>query len=118
MSGYDKELYKVHDEYMMIDTAIMDNKAKFPKSGIVRVAAVPRPLREILDYAMEQRKEVLDIAGRALTGSDNVYLINQHHKEPAVKQPETDAQMDGIPETQEQAHGRKRAGANSSYTLP
>ena len=74
MSGYDNELYKVHDEYIMIDTAIMDNKAKFPKSGIVRVAAVPRPLRQILDYAMEQRKEVLDIAGRALTGSDNVYL--------------------------------------------
>ena len=59
---------------MMIDTAIMDNKTKFPKSGIVRVAAVPKPLREILDYAMEQRKEVLDIAGRELTASDNVYL--------------------------------------------
>lgn len=45
MSGYDKALYKEHEEYMMIDTAIMDNKTKFPKSGIVRVAAVPKPIK-------------------------------------------------------------------------
>lgn len=88
MSGYDREYYKEHDEFMMVDTAIMDNKVKFPKGGAVRVVAVPRPLKEILDYAMEQRMEVLDILGREPAGSDNVYmpLINIIKNQPLNSQ--------------------------------
>lgn len=88
MSGYDREYYREHDEFMMVDTAIMDNRVKFPKNGIVRVVAVPRPLKEILDYAMEQRMEVLAITGGELSGSDNVYLplINIIRNQPLNSQ--------------------------------
>lgn len=73
-SGYDKDYYKEHDEFIMIDTAIMNNQPKFPKKGIIRVVAKPKPLHEILEYAMEQRMEVLQIADRELTSNDNVYM--------------------------------------------
>lgn len=77
-SGYDSQYYKEHDEFMMVDTAIMKNKIRFPKYGIVRVAAKPEPLKQILDYAMEQKLEVLEITGRKLTSEEPVYrpLVN------------------------------------------
>lgn len=73
-SGYDMEYYKEHEELLMIDTAVMNNRVKFPKYGTVRVIANPKPLREILDYAMEQRKEVLELVGRELASDDTVYM--------------------------------------------
>lgn len=73
-SGYDKEFYRAHDEFIMIDTAIMTNRVKLPKDGTVRIVAKPVPLHEILEYAMEQRMEVLDIVGRKLESTEQVYL--------------------------------------------
>lgn len=73
-SGYDKEYYEKHDEFIMIDTAIMQNRVRFPKKGIVRVIANPKPLQEIISYAMEQRMEILEIVGRELSSKDNVYM--------------------------------------------
>nr|WP_308626157.1 hypothetical protein [uncultured Eisenbergiella sp.] len=72
-SGYDSRYYKEHDEFIMIDTAIMKTRIKLPKYDIVRVVAKPEPLKQILDYAMEQRQEILDITGRKLTSEEPVY---------------------------------------------
>lgn len=71
-SGYDKDYYKEHDEFIMIDTAIMKNKPGLPKGKKVRVIANPEPLHEIIEYAMEQRMEVLQIVGRELSSNDNI----------------------------------------------
>lgn len=73
-SGYDKAFYQEHNEFIMIDTAIMNNRIRFPKEGIVRVVAKPVPLNEILEYAMKQRMEILDIVNRKLESTDQVYM--------------------------------------------
>lgn len=73
-SGYDREYYEKHSDFIMVDTAVMCNEVKFPKYNIVRIIANPKPLQEILDYAMEQRAEALEITGRELTSEEPVYL--------------------------------------------
>lgn len=87
-SGFDEKYYREHDELMMIDTAVMENRVKLPKAGIVHVAAVPDPLKEILDYAMEQRAELYGLTGRKLESRELVYmpLINLIKGEPLNSQ--------------------------------
>lgn len=80
--GYDREFYEEHDNLMLIDTAIMrsgsGNVEKLPKGDKVRVSAVPACLKEIVDYAMEQRREIYGIVGREIDSGEKVYvpLIN------------------------------------------
>lgn len=78
ISGYDEEFYNNHPELMMIDTGIVRLSGKevvqFPKGYKIRVAAIPEPLREIVEYGLEQRKEILDIMGKEITADEQVYL--------------------------------------------
>ena len=76
--GFDKEYYEEHEELMFIDSAMMTvhykNTLQLPKGGIVRVAAIPKCLKEIIDYAMEQRKQVYELIDRKVTGEDQLYM--------------------------------------------
>lgn len=77
-SGFDRDYYEQHKELMFIDEAVMRirNKStlKLPKKERIRVAAIPKCLEEVIDYAMEQRKEILSVTNRELLSSDQVYL--------------------------------------------
>lgn len=76
--GFDKEYYEQHEELMFVDSAIMTIKNKntlqLPKGGVVRVAAIPNVLKEIVDYAMEQRKQVYTLIKREFTSEDQLYM--------------------------------------------
>ena len=80
--GFDKEYYEEHDNLMFIDTAIMNirnkNVERLPKANIIRVSAVPECLKRIIEYAMEQRKEINDIYGKEFSSEDSLYqpLVN------------------------------------------
>lgn len=82
ISCYKKEAYLKNTNVMMIDTAInyVDRKEnkKFPKRNIVRVSAIPNELRNIVDYCMQQRKEICDTLGVKIKGTDRMYfpLVN------------------------------------------
>lgn len=79
---YDKELYYNNPNVMMIDTAVNYVKGKtivkLPKCDVIRVSAIPNELRNIADYYMEQRKEVYDILGKEIVGTEDLYypLVN------------------------------------------
>lgn len=87
ISGYDPEYYKNHPELMMIDTAVVklggEKVTQLPKGQKIRVAGIPEPLREVIDYAMEQRKEIRDIMGKEITENEQVYLplVNIYREE-------------------------------------
>ena len=51
---------------------------KLPKGDKVRISAVPECLKKIVEYAMEQRREIYGIVGRTVDSGENVYvpLIN------------------------------------------
>ena len=76
--GYDKEYYEQHEELMFVDSAIMTIHCKdtlqLPKGGIVRVCAIPKALREIVDYAMEQRRQVYALIDKEITGDEQLYM--------------------------------------------
>lgn len=76
--GFDREYYEGNDSLMLIDTAVMrigsENVEKLPKGDKVRVAAVPGCLKEIVGYAMEQRKELYSLHGKEMDGREHVYL--------------------------------------------
>lgn len=76
--GFDKQFYIEHDELMLIDEAVMCIRAKevrkLPKGERIRIAAIPNVLREIVEYAMEQRQEILDTTGRKLNSQEQLYL--------------------------------------------
>lgn len=76
--GFDKEYYEQHEELMFVDSAIMTIHCKdtlqLPKGGIVRVSAIPKALKEIVDYAMEQRKQVYALIDKELTGEEQLYM--------------------------------------------
>lgn len=80
--GFDRAYYEGHDNLMLIDTAIMhigsEDVEKLPKGDRVRVSAVPECLKKIVEYAMEQRREIYGIVGREIDSRENVYvpLIN------------------------------------------
>lgn len=76
--GFDRGYYEKHSELMLIDTAIMHigskDVEKLPKGEWIRVSAVPNCLKEIVDYAMEQRKEIYSIIGKEMDSNENLYL--------------------------------------------
>ena len=76
--GFDRRYYEEHDNLMLIDTAIMHigskNVEKLPKGDKVRICAVPECLKKIVDYAMEQRREIYGIVGREIDSRENVYV--------------------------------------------
>lgn len=80
--GFDMDYYKRNDNLMLVDTAIIHSGSKdiekLPKGDKVRISAVPKCLKMIVDYAMEQRREIYDIVGREIDSNENVYvpLIN------------------------------------------
>ncbi len=76
--GFDRAYYEADDNLMLIDTAIVrigsSDVEKLPKGDKVRVAAVPECLKEIVEYALEQRKEVYSIIGKEMESSENLYM--------------------------------------------
>lgn len=76
--GFDKKYYEEHDSLMLIDTAIIKiggkDIEKLPKTERVRVSAIPQCLKEIVEYAIEQRREIYDIIGRKLQSNDYIYM--------------------------------------------
>lgn len=76
--GFDRQYYEENDNLMLIDTAIMHigskDVEKLPKGDRIRVSAVPKCLKEIVDYAMEQRKEIYGITGREIDSGENLYI--------------------------------------------
>ncbi|MBO5386857.1 MAG: hypothetical protein J6A59_01760, partial [Lachnospiraceae bacterium] len=77
-AGYDRKYYEEHEELMLIDEAIMKVRGKevvkLPKGERIRITAVPNCLKEIVEYALEQRQEILDITGKKLESNAQLYL--------------------------------------------
>lgn len=77
-AGLDKQFYELHDELMLIDEARMrirnKNVIKLPKGEKIRATAVPNCLKAIVEYAMEQRKEILSIYKKEITSDEQLYL--------------------------------------------
>ncbi|MBD5508859.1 MAG: hypothetical protein HDR05_12650 [Lachnospiraceae bacterium] len=77
-SGYDRQYYEEHEELMLIDEAVMriqgKNVLKLPKCERIRIAAIPNSLHNIIDYAMEQREEILNLVNREISSSEQLYL--------------------------------------------
>lgn len=80
--GFDRKYYEEHDNLMFIDTAIMKIRGKpiekLPKNDRIRVSAVPDCLKQIVEYAMEQRKQVYALNGKAIGSNEPLYypLVN------------------------------------------
>ncbi len=76
--GFDREYYEMHDNLMLVDTAIVHigshDVEKLPKGDKVRVSAVPECLKKIVEYAMEQRKEIYGIIGKEIESNEKVYM--------------------------------------------
>lgn len=76
--GYDKQYYIDNPRFMMIDSGIMNIRAKktlkLPKGEKVRIVAVPDILSKIIDYALEQRQQLYDILGKCIDNKEYVYL--------------------------------------------
>lgn len=72
-----KDYYIQHDELILIDEAITHNKTDvlgFPKENIIRMVGKPNCLNEIIEYSMEQRKQMCDIMGVDITSDDKIYM--------------------------------------------
>jgi len=72
-----KDYYMEHDELILIDEAIVSNGEDilgFPKENIIRMVAKPKCLKEIVEYAMEQRKQVCDAMGIDIGSDERLYL--------------------------------------------
>lgn len=76
--GYDIEYYKQNHQLMFIDEAIVRIEKreilKLPKGDKVRAVAIPNCLKEIIDFALEQKKEILTTLDRELKSSDQICL--------------------------------------------
>lgn len=72
-----REYYEKHNELILIDEAIQHNRTEtlaFPKSNIIRMVAKPKCLDDIVEYAMEQRKQIYDNLGISIRSDENLYL--------------------------------------------
>lgn len=76
--NFDMEYYIDHDEFMLVDEANMrirnKDTIKLPKGEKVRIVAIPECLRKVVEYGLEQRKELLDIIGKKIDSNEQVYL--------------------------------------------
>lgn len=69
--------YEQHDELILIDEAITHNKVDvlgFPKGNIIRMIGKPHCLDEIVEYAMEQRKQICQALGVQISNDDRLYM--------------------------------------------
>lgn len=77
-SGYDKKYYEEHNNLFMISASIervsTGERRKLPKFDKIRVVGKPAVLDEIIEYCMEQRKEVNDITGKEFESTDQMYM--------------------------------------------
>lgn len=76
--GFDKNYYQDHTELMMIDEAIMKIRGKevvkLPKAERIRIIAVPDCLHKIIEYALEQRQELLAVSGKDIESNTQLYM--------------------------------------------
>lgn len=76
--GYDIEYYIRHDELMFIDEARVrigkKDIIKLPKGDKVRATAVPNCLKDIINYALEQKQEILATIGKELNPAEQICL--------------------------------------------
>lgn len=76
--GFDKEYYEQHEDLMFIDSARMRIRGKeiikLPKHDKVRISAIPNALREIADYALEQRLDAYKILNKELDNTEQMYF--------------------------------------------
>ena len=81
-SKYDKEYYEENNNLFMISVSVErvgnQERKKLPKWDRIRVVGKPRVLEEIIEYCMEQRKEVNTIIGDDFESTDQLYypLVN------------------------------------------
>lgn len=77
-SGYDKKYYEEHNNLFMISASVerlsKGERRKLPKFDKIRVVGKPAVLEKIIEYCMEQRKEVNDITGKEFESLDQMYL--------------------------------------------
>lgn len=80
--GFDRKYYEEHDNLMFIDTAIRRVRGKvlekLPKHDKIRVSAIPDCLKQIVEYAMEQRKQIYALSRKKIGGKEPLYypLVN------------------------------------------
>jgi len=74
--GYVPDRYRERNDLMLIDTAMKQSTKKegLPKGKKVRVSAVPNVLKEIIEFAMEQRREIYKINNREIDNQERVYV--------------------------------------------
>ena len=72
-----KDYYMEHDELMLIDEAVKHNRVdvlEFPKNNIIRMVGKPKCLEEIVEYAMEQRRQIYETMGAEIESDERIYL--------------------------------------------
>ena len=72
-----KKYYMEHDELILIDEAVKHNKVdvlEFPKNNIIRMVGKPKCLDDIVEYAMEQRRQVCETMGVEIGSDERLYL--------------------------------------------
>ena len=69
--------YEEHNELILIDEAIMHNRIDelmLPKRNTVRMIGKPKCLDEIVEYYMEQRRQLNTVLGGSIDGSQKLYI--------------------------------------------
>ena len=117
-SGYDKKYYEQNRNLFMISASIErvgnQERKKFPKFDKIRVVGKPKVLEEIIEYCMEQRKEVNEIVGSDFESSDQLYLplVN------IIRREKVHAEKISRKWEQYQARRNKRLKAKGEEELP
>ena len=72
-----EDYYMEHEELIMIDEAIKHNRVDvigFPKDNIIRMVGKPKCLEEIIEYEMEQRRQIYEVIGAEIESDERIYL--------------------------------------------
>ena len=72
-----RQYYESHNELIMIDEAITHNRVDvlgFPKDNIIRMVGKPHCLEKIVEYTMEQRKQICEALGCDISSCDRLYM--------------------------------------------
>lgn len=86
-AGFSKPFVEEHKELVVIDKQRIrlsgKEKITLPKKGKIRVIGVCEPLQEIIDYYLEQRKELDDILNKTIKQEDRIYnpIVNEMKRE-------------------------------------
>lgn len=75
---YSTEYYKQHEELMFICEAVKTINKKevteLPKMGHPRITAIPRVLREAVEYALKQREDIYLQANKEIRSDERIYV--------------------------------------------